>query len=179
VSVSVSVSVSHYKMVSYSCALPSSLLLYCVCYCSLQPAETMEPPHAPHAVKMVGAKSELALEQYKQKHKESIENPEAFWGKQAKEQLDWFRPFDSVLQGSFEHGDIRWFSGGVLNLTYNALDRHIPSKGDQVAIVWEGDEPNDIRRITYKELLRKVCQIANALLRMGVQKGDVVTIYMP
>ena len=140
----------------------------------------MEPPHVAHVAKLVDAKTELTLEQYKRKHQESIQDPDAFWGKAAREHLDWFRPFDSVLQGSFEHGDVRWFAGGVLNLTYNALDRHIASKkGDQLAIVWEGDEPNDIRRITYNQLLRKVCQIANALLRTGVQKGDVVTIYMP
>lgn len=139
----------------------------------------MEPPHAPHVAKLVAPKSELTLDRYKQTHKESVEDPDSFWGKQATEHLDWFRPFDSVLQGSFEHGDVRWFAGGVLNLSYNALDRHIATKGDQVAIVWEGDEPDDIRRITYNELLRKVCQISNALLRMGVQKGDVVTIYLP
>jgi len=138
-----------------------------------------EPPHVPHLVKIVDAKSLLTLDQYKIQQKESIDDPEAFWGKQAKEQLHWFRPFDTVLQGSFEYGDIRWFSGGTLNLSYNALDRHVATKGDQVAIVWEGDEPDDIRKITYKEVLRKVCQIANALLTMGVQKNDTVTVYMP
>ena len=135
---------------------------------------------ADHTIaKLVDAKKDITLEQYKQKHKESIENPEGFWGAEAKAQLDWFRPFDKVLQGSFAHGDVRWFTGGLMNLTYNALDRHVATKGDQVAIVWEGDEPDDIRRITYNELLRKVCQISNALLRMGVTKGDVVTIYLP
>lgn len=138
-----------------------------------------EPPHVAHVAKLIEAKNDLALNQYKSKHKDSVENPAAFWGKEAKEHLDWFRPFDEVMQGSFAHGDIRWFSGGLLNLSYNALDRHIATKGQQTAIVWEGDEPDDIRKITYDELLRKVCQIANAMLGMGVQKGDVVTIYMP
>eukprot|EP00429_Kryptoperidinium_foliaceum_P011411 CAMPEP_0176004490 /NCGR_PEP_ID=MMETSP0120_2-20121206/1720_1 /TAXON_ID=160619 /ORGANISM="Kryptoperidinium foliaceum, Strain CCMP 1326" /LENGTH=661 /DNA_ID=CAMNT_0017337173 /DNA_START=118 /DNA_END=2103 /DNA_ORIENTATION=- len=136
-----------------------------------------EPPHIPHVEPIIRTKSSVGLQHYQAEHAASIQNPKEFWGKQAKEQLDWFRQFDSVLEGSFEHGDIRWFSGGQLNLSYNAIDRHIAqSKGNQVAIVWEGD---DIRRITYEELLRKVCQIANALLSQGVRKGDVVTVYMP
>ena len=129
--------------------------------------------------KVYPAKGDLTLEQYKLRHKESIENPEKFWGKEAKEHLDWFRPFDRVKDGSFLDGDIRWFTGGQLNLCYNALDRYVVSKGDQPAIVWEGDEPSDIRKLTYKEVFQKVCQISNALLKMGVQKGSIVTIYMP
>jgi len=97
--------------------------------------------------------------------------------------LDWYRPFDKVLDGSFEHGDIRWFEGGKINLSYNALDRHVNKnfnkRSNDLALIWEGDEPNDIRKLTYEEVLRKVCQISNALLRIGVRKGDVVTIYMP
>lgn len=138
-----------------------------------------EPPHLPHNVKVFDIKTDVAMEQYKLKYKESIEHPQSFWGKKAVEHLDWFRTFDSVLEGSFEHGDIRWFAGGILNLCYNALDRHIATKGDQTAIIWEGDEPDDIRRFTYREVLRKVSQISNALLSMGVKKGDVVTIYLP
>jgi acetyl-CoA synthetase len=136
-------------------------------------------PHAAHLAPLFEPKSDLTLKQYQLKHKESIEHPDIFWGETAKKHLDWFRPFDSVLEGTFEYGDIRWFSGGLLNLSYNALDRHIAAKGDQLAILWEGDEPEDIRRITYRELLRKVCQIANALHAQGVRKGDVVTVYMP
>lgn len=136
-------------------------------------------PHVAHVEKVFEAKTDLTLQQYRVKHKESVENPDLFWGKAAKEHLDWFRPFDSVVDGNFEYGDIRWFSGGMLNLSYNAIDRHIAAKGDQLAILWEGDEPNDIRRITYKELLRKVCQIANAMKSQGVRQGDVVTVYMP
>jgi acetyl-CoA synthetase len=136
--------------------------------------------------KIIPPKSEITLEQYKRLHQQSIEDPETFWGKAATEHLDWFRPFDKVLQGSFEHGDIRWFQGGKLNLSYNALDRHLhdnkrsnSKRSNEIALVWEGDEPNDIRRLTYEEVLRKVCQIANAMLRMGVKKGDIVTLYMP
>jgi acetyl-CoA synthetase len=138
-----------------------------------------QQPH--HVDKLVAPKAQLALDQYKRKHQESIENPQKFWAQQAREHLDWFRPFEdnAVLQGSFEHGDIRWFAGGQLNVSYNALDRHVSTKGDDLALVWEGDEPDDIRRLTYSQVLRKVCQIANVLLNMGVQKGDVVTVYMP
>lgn len=82
---------------------------------------------------------------------------------------------------SLSKGDVSWFQCGQLNVCYNAVDRHVLTggKGDQVAMIWEGDEPNEVRRITYTELLAKVSQIANALKSQGVQKGDVVTIYMP
>ncbi|KAG7343193.1 acetate-coa, ligase [Nitzschia inconspicua] len=133
--------------------------------------------------KIFPSKSNITLDQYKELHKQSIEDPETFWSKAAKEHLDWFRPFDKVSEGSFEHGDVRWFQGGKLNVSYNALDRQIgknPNKrSNDIALVWEGDEPDDIRKLTYEEVLRKVCQIANALLRMGVRKGDIVTVYMP
>jgi acetyl-CoA synthetase len=84
------------------------------------------------------------------------------------------------LQGDFDAGDITWFAGGKLNVSYNAIDRHVAAgRADQVAMIWEGDEPDDIRRLTYRDLLRQVSQIANALTASGVRKGDVVTIYMP
>ena len=132
------------------------------------------------ATKVLPAKTDLLLEQYKKLHRQSIENPELYWGNAAKEHVDWFRPFDKVVDGGFEHGDVRWFEGGKLNLSYNALDRHVNSKhANDLALIWEGDEPDDIRKLTYCEVLRKVCQISNAMIRMGVQKGDIVTIYMP
>ena len=141
---------------------------------------TKEEEHVDIAKKVFPAKSDIAFEQYKALHKQSIENPKEFWGNAAKEHLDWFRPFDKVLDGGFEHGDVRWFEGGKLNLCYNALDRHVNSeRANDLALIWEGDEPSDIRKLTYEEVLRKVCQISNAMLRMGVQKGDIVTIYMP
>ena len=130
--------------------------------------------------KVFPAKPEIAFEQYKELHKQSIENPEVFWGNAAREHVDWFRPFDKVFDGGFEHGDVRWFEGGQLNLSYNALDRHVNSaSANDLALIWEGDEPTDVRKLTYKEVLRKVCQIANAMIRMDVKKGDIVTIYMP
>ena len=130
--------------------------------------------------KVIPAKPDIVFEQYKELHRQSIENPELFWGEAAKEHVDWFRPFDKVVDGGFEHGDVRWFEGGKLNLSYNALDRHVNSEhANDIALIWEGDEPSDVRKLTYDEVLRKVCQIANAMIHMGVQKGDIVTIYMP
>lgn len=147
-------------------------------------AEPIEHPHAKMAhiekeFPPIG-KGVMTLQEYKELHAESIADPGAFWGKQAKEYLDWFVPFQSTLQGDFENGDITWFTGGKLNVSYNAIDRHVlAGKGDQVAVVWEGDEPTEIAHITYLQLQRKVSQIANALSSVGVRKGDVVTMYMP
>eukprot|EP00535_Pseudo-nitzschia_heimii_P000054 CAMPEP_0197181700 /NCGR_PEP_ID=MMETSP1423-20130617/5905_1 /TAXON_ID=476441 /ORGANISM="Pseudo-nitzschia heimii, Strain UNC1101" /LENGTH=657 /DNA_ID=CAMNT_0042631997 /DNA_START=90 /DNA_END=2063 /DNA_ORIENTATION=+ len=130
--------------------------------------------------KILPAKPSIALDQYKALHKQSIENPKEFWGNAAREHLDWFRPFDEVVDGGFEHGDARWFEGGKLNLCYNALDRHVNSpSANEIALICEGDEPTDVKRFTYAEVLRKVCQISNAMKHLGVKKGDIVTIYMP
>jgi acetyl-CoA synthetase len=124
------------------------------------------------------AKTSSSFDKYKKEHAESIKNPSKFWGELAKEMLHWDKPFDShkVLSGDLTDGEVRWFAGGKLNVAHNALDRHDPNK---LAMVWEGDEPDDIRRITYGEMLSKVCRIANALKAKGIVKGDVVTIYMP
>ena len=122
----------------------------------------------------------MSLEEYKKAHAASVEDPNAFWSEQARAQLTWFQPFQRGLSGDFEAGDVSWFAGGKLNVCYNAIDRHVQAgKANQVALVWEGDETTEIRRFTYLELQRKVSQIANALKAMGVNKGDVVTIYMP
>lgn len=141
----------------------------------------MSEPHH-HVEAVYDAKCISDFDKYKKEYAESIANPAKFWAKQARERLSWESPFDphAVMQGSMEYGDITWFRGGKLNVAYNAIDRHVSSKtANDVAIVWEGDEPDDIRKITYAELLRKVSQIANALKAEGVKKGDVVTIYMP
>ena len=117
------------------------------------------------------AKTVSAFDKYKKEHAQSIKSPSKYWGKLAREVLDWEVPFDShrVLQGDLTNGDVRWFSGGKLNVAYNALDRHDPSK---LAMIWEGDEPDDVRRITYGEMTNKVSQIANALKAKGVKKGQ-------
>ena len=120
-----------------------------------------------------------AFKDYQTQHAASLDNPTQYWGDKAS-LLDWFQPFHTVLQGGFQHGDVAWFAGGKLNVCYNAIDRHIAAgKADDVALIWEGDEPDDIRKLTYSELLRKTSQIAHALKVQGVRKGDVVTIYMP
>lgn len=124
------------------------------------------------------AKTASSFDKYKKIHSESIKSPSKYWGKLGKEMLHWDVPFDEnrVLEGDFSKGDVRWFTGGKLNVAYNALDRHDP---DDIAVIWEGDEPDDIRKITFGEMVSKVSQIANGLKSRGVQKGDVVTIYMP
>jgi len=143
------------------------------------------PPHHPEVAKLYDAKPStlnLSLGDYKAEYAKSIQDPSAYWAEKARANLEWFTPFQDnhVTAGNFQQGDVRWFAGGKLNVCYNALDRHVANgKADQIAIVWEGDEPTDIRKITYTDLLQKTCQISNALTSVGVRKGDVVTVYMP
>jgi acetyl-CoA synthetase len=118
-------------------------------------------------------------EQYKKLYAESVKTPDKFWAKMAKEFLTWQKPFDQVQAGNFAEGNVAWFPGGRMNVSENCLDRHLAKRGDQVAILWEGDEPGDIRRITYKELHAETCRIANVLISRGVKKGDRVAIYLP
>jgi acetyl-CoA synthetase len=122
----------------------------------------------------------MTLDEYQQQYKESIQDAGKFWGEQATKYLDWYVPFPQTLQGDFTSGDITWFAGGKLNMCYNAIDRHVlKGQGDQVALVWEGDETSQVEQWTYLDMQRRISQIANALKSKGVKKGDVVTIYMP
>lgn len=118
---------------------------------------------------------------YKEMYQASIDNPKTFWNDQAKTMLHWDAPFHCVTTGSFTQGDIQWFSGGKLNASVQCLDRHVwnPRKADTTALIWEGDEVGTGRSYTYRECLREVCRIANALKSFGVGKGDAVTIYLP
>ncbi len=118
--------------------------------------------------------------QYQAMYKQSVEDPEAFWGEQGK-RLDWITPYTKVKNTSYDHSNvsIKWFEDGVLNVAANCIDRHLATRGDQTAIIWEGDDPNDDAKITYRELHDKVCRLANAMKAEGVKKGDRVTIYMP
>lgn len=127
------------------------------------------------------AKTNITAEQYKTLYKQSIDDPETFWAEQAKEFLSWSKPWDKVIDYSFDAKDlyIKWFQGGKLNVAYNCIDRHLESKGDQVAIIWEGDDPNDDKKITFNELHHDVSKFANILKERGVKKGDRVCIYMP
>ncbi len=116
---------------------------------------------------------------YAEMYQRSIDDPEGFWAEQADRFLSWFKPWDTVLDWDFSKGHIRWFEGAQLNVSYNCIDRHLDSRGDQVAIIWEGDDPADDSRITYRELHRQVCTFANVLKARGVKKGDRICIYMP
>lgn len=117
---------------------------------------------------------------YQKLYQASIDNPEAFWAEQGK-RLDWIKPYTQVKDVSYAAEDlhIRWFHDGTLNVAANCLDRHLASRGDQVAIIWEGDNPAEDARITYRQLHGMVGKLANALKAQGVVKGDVVTLYMP
>ncbi len=110
----------------------------------------------------------------------SVKDPAAFWGEQGK-RIDWIRPYTKIRDVSFAASDfrIRWYEDGTLNASVNCIDRHLAKRADQVAIIWEGDEPSDDRRITYRQLHDEVCRFANVLKSRGVKKGDRVTIYMP
>lgn len=127
------------------------------------------------------AKTNINAEQYKTLYKQSIDDPENFWAQQANEFLSWSKPWDKVMDYSFDMNDlyIKWFQGAKLNVAYNCIDRHLESKGDQVAIIWEGDDPNDDKKITFNELHQDVSKFANILKQRGVKKGDRVCIYMP
>ena len=117
---------------------------------------------------------------YRAMYEASIRDPEGFWHEHGG-RIDWFTPFTSVKNTSFGPGEvsIRWFEDGVTNAAYNCVDRHLETRADQVAIIWEGDDPSQSARITYRELHAHVCRMANVLRNRGVEKGDRVTIYMP
>lgn len=117
---------------------------------------------------------------YLEMYEASIKDPQAFWAEQAK-RIDWFKAPTTIKDVSFGPGDvhIKWFEDGTLNASYNCLDRHLATRGDQTAIIWEGDDPNDDRKITYRELHEQVCKFANVLKRLGIKKGDRVTLYLP
>ena len=126
------------------------------------------------------ANAHVNAEQYAQMYAQSVNDPESFWAEQAENYLTWFKKWDKVLDWSFnDDAFIRWFEGGKLNVSYNCLDRHLDTRGDQVAIIWEGDSPDEDRKITYRELHTEVSKFANVLKSRGVKKGDRVSIYMP
>ena len=127
------------------------------------------------------SKSILNETQYKEMYQRSIDEPEAFWSEQANSLLNWFKPWDTTLDWSYakENLHIKWFEGGKLNVSYNCIDRHLEKRADQVAIIWEGDDPTDDKKITYRQLHSEVSKLSNVLKQRGVKKGDRVCIYMP
>ena len=116
---------------------------------------------------------------YAELYRRSLEEPEAFWSEQADAFLDWMAPWDEVCSYDFHRGEASWFRGGKLNVSQNCIDRHLPARADQAALLWEGDDPADAKTITYAELKEAVCRLGNALKARGVGKGDRVCIYMP
>lgn len=122
----------------------------------------------------------ITADQYAEMYARSIDDNEGFWKQQA-ERVDWIKPFTTVKNVSFAKDDlhIRWYEDGTLNACYNCVDRHLKARGDDVAIIWEGDDPNRDLSITYSQLHERVCKFANALKALGAKKGDRITIYMP
>ncbi len=117
---------------------------------------------------------------YKDMYARSIKDPNAFWAEEAK-RLHWYRTPSKIKNASFGPGDvsIKWFEDGSLNAAYNCIDRHLATRAQQTAIIWEGDDPSQSRHITYQELHDEVCKLANIMRNRNVEKGDRVTIYMP
>ena len=139
----------------------------------LQEARVFPPPAALAETAQLGS-----LEAYQSLWDEVNADPDAFWGRQAREQLHWFKPFETVLDWS-NPPFARWFEGGTTNLSYNCLDRHLEGpRADKTALIWEG-EPGDVRRFSYRELHAEVCKAANALRSLGIGKNDLVALYMP
>ena len=123
--------------------------------------------------------AQLSQDDYQRLYRQSIEHPSTFWAEQATRFLDWSAPWDTVQRYNLKTGEASWFAGAKLNVSYNCIDRHLEKRADQVAIIWEGDNPADSTSITYKQLHENVCRLANVLKSRGVEKGDRVCIYMP
>ncbi len=123
--------------------------------------------------------AQLSQEDYRRLYRESIEHPSTFWAEQATRFLDWSTPWQTVQRYDLKTGEAAWFAGAKLNVSYNCIDRHLDKRGDQTALLWEGDDPAESAHITYKKLHHHVCRLANVLKSRGVNKGDRVCIYMP
>ncbi|MBD9565397.1 acetate--CoA ligase [Pseudomonas sp. PDM09] len=123
--------------------------------------------------------AQLSQDDYQRLYRQSIEHPSTFWAEQAARFLDWSAPWQTVQRYDLKTGEASWFAGGQLNVSYNCIDRHLEKRGDQIAIIWEGDDPAESAQITYKKLHHNVCRLANVLKGRGVKKGDRVCIYMP
>ena len=141
----------------------------------LHAGEAMVPPPAG-----VAASAHIrSMSEYRALYSRSMSDNDGFWREMATTHLSWFAPFTSVSSGSLSQGDVAWFLNGRLNAAYNCIDRHLPDSASKTAILWEGDEPTDIRRLTYSDLFALTCRLANVLRRRGVKKGDTVCIYFP
>ena len=121
----------------------------------------------------------ISNDKFEELYKESINNPDQFWDQQARNYLSWDKEWEVVKESDLAKGDISWFKGAKLNASVNCIDRHLENNGEKTAIIWEGDDPQDSLKITYKQLHESVCRFANALKKRGISKGDRVCIYMP
>ncbi|MGI3901348.1 MAG: acetate--CoA ligase [Janthinobacterium lividum] len=138
------------------------------------------PAHVHDVPETFKKRALVGAHRYEEMYARSLRDPDAFWGEQG-QIIDWVKPYSRVKNTSFAPGavSIEWFGDGTTNVSTNCIDRHLAEKGDKVAILWEGDDPKDSRRVTYRELHVEVCRFANVLKAKGVGKGDRVTIYMP
>ena len=127
----------------------------------------------------VAEKAHIDKSKYEEMYARSINDSDAFWAEQADELLTWSSKWEKVQDWDYNDVNINWFVGGKINVSVNCLDRHLEERGDQVAIIWEGDDPEEDRQITYKELHEEVCRFANVLKSNGVERGDRVCLYMP
>lgn len=127
----------------------------------------------------IKAKAHISAEQYKTMYDQSVNDPDAFWTAEAEKFLTWSAPWEKVAESDLHKGEVAWFVNGKLNVSVNCIDRHLPERASQVALIWEGDDPDEDQLITYQELHDQVCKLANALRARGVKKGDRVCIYMP
>ncbi|MGA4530869.1 acetate--CoA ligase [Ectopseudomonas chengduensis] len=127
----------------------------------------------------VRQRAHLDNDAYLRLYQQSVEQPETFWAEQARAFLDWFKPWDQLHASDLQQGHAEWFKGGQLNVAYNCIDRHLAKRGEQIAIIWEGDNPAESAHITYNKLHHNVSRLANVLKSRGVKKGDRVCIYMP
>lgn len=127
----------------------------------------------------IKAATHVTQDQYQQMYRRSLEQPDEFWAEQANAHLDWYETWHTISEADFNKAEIKWFDGGKLNVSYNCIDRHLANRADQTAIIWEGDNPNDSKKISYQELHDRVCQLSNAMRELGIVKGDRVCLYMP
>jgi acetyl-CoA synthetase len=127
----------------------------------------------------IAANTNINQQQYQAMYQASVDDPDTFWAEQANKFISWDKPWDKVCESDFSKAEAAWFIGAKLNITTNCIDRHLATRGEQTAIIWEGDDPEDDAHISYNELHEQVCRLANALKSQGVKKGDRVCIYMP
>ncbi len=127
----------------------------------------------------VAARAHITDQRYQEMYQQSIQDPEGFWAEQAEAFVSWDKSWDTLCDNDYDEARIAWFKGAQLNVTTNCLDRHLETRGDQTAIIWEGDDPAEDKTLTYRELHQEVCRCANVLKQRGAKKGDRICIYMP